>query len=279
MPPETDIVGGSAATRRDDDIPRTPPDESPGGPVLAPDATRRRRAALAAAALAVALGASACSAGDEATPAPYAPPTAEASVPVLQPGLPGEPARTVAPEDAAPPTDGDRYAAADVEFVQGMVTHHRQAVEMSGLAPGRAGDPGVAALAERIRLGQAPEVDVMVAWLERRGADVPPERSWLSGRGEVTGGGEDASADHHGGGAGGGAGMASAAEVRALAAADGDAFDALFVELMVRHHRGALAMVDEHAAGGVDLQVREMADEMTAVQTAEIAHLEGLRPA
>ena len=230
----------------------------------------------------VALALAGCSAPDDTSaPEAYAPPTAEATVPVLQPGMPGEPARTLAPEDAAPPTDGERWSPADAALLQQMVTHHRQAVEMSALAPERAGDPDVVALAERIGLGQEPEIQVMVGWLEQREQTVPPERSWLSGRGEVADG-TDAGAGAHGGhGAGSGsmAGMASAVEVQQLADARGEEFDALFVELMVRHHRGAIAMVEEHAAEGVDVQVREMADEMTAVQTAEIAHLESLRPA
>jgi len=231
--------------------------------------------------LLVVAGASACGPvhGDD-VPTAYAPPTAEASVPVLQPGLPGEPARTLAPTDVAPPTDGERWSPADVAFVQQMVTHHRQAVEMSALAADRAVDPDVAALAERIGLGQAPEVEVMVAWLEQRDQAVPLERSWLSGRGEVAAEGDVAPGGHgdHGDGAGSMAGMASAVEVQQLAASRGEGFDALFVDLMLRHHRGAVAMVEEHAADGVDVQVREMADEMTAVQTAEIAHLEALRP-
>ncbi|WP_299038181.1 DUF305 domain-containing protein [uncultured Pseudokineococcus sp.] len=240
------------------------------------------RAAASGLVVLAAVGTSSCSGSEDAAPPEaYAPPTAEASVPVLQPGLPGEPARTLAPEDAAPPTDGARWSPADAEFLQQMVTHHRQAVEMSALAAERAGDPDVAALAERIGLGQAPEVQVMTSWLEQRDQEVPPERSWLSGRGEVADGpdgGTDAHAGH-GSGSGSMAGMATAVEVQQLADARGEAFDALFVDLMVRHHRGALAMVEEHAGAGVDLQVREMADEMTAVQTAEIAHLEGLRPA
>lgn len=252
--------------------PRSTPQPTP------PTRTPPARWCAAALLVAVLAGGTACSpAEDDAAPAPYAPPTATASVPVIQPGMPGEPARTVAPEDAAPPVDGERWSEADAAFVQQMVTHHRQAVEMSALAVDRAGDPDVAAIAERIGLGQEPEVQVMEAWLEQRGQDAPPERSWLTGRGEVAGG--DAGHEHHGAAGGAMAGMASEAEVQQLAASRGPDFDALFVDLMVRHHRGALAMVAEHAGSGVDLQVREMADEMSAVQTAEIAHLEGLRPA
>jgi len=244
---------------------------------------RRRpvRRAVALAPLAVlALVAAGCTADDPGPAAAYSPPSASATVPLLVPGGPGDPVETVAPEDVTAPTGPEPWTEADAAFFQQMVTHHRQAVEMSALAADRAGDPDVAAIAERIGLGQEPEVDVMVAWLEERGLDVPPEQSWLSGRGEVTaeGSGHDGHGDHAGGGAHDMAGMATAAEVQQLAAAEGEAFDALYVDLMVRHHAGALSMVDEHQVGGVDVRVQEMADDVAAVQAAEIRHLEDMRP-
>lgn len=248
-------------------------------PVVRPARRRPGRTAVALAPLAaLALVTSGCTA-DEAGPATaYAPPSASATVPLLVPGGPGDPVETVAPEDVTAPTGPEPWTDADAVFFQQMVTHHRQAVEMSALAADRAGDPDVAAIAERIGLGQEPEVDVMVAWLEERGLDVPPEQSWLSGRGEVTadGAGHDGHGAH--GADGGMHGMASAAEVQQLAAAEGEEFDALYVDLMVRHHAGALSMVDEHQVGGADVRVQEMADDVAAVQAAEIRHLEDMRP-
>ncbi len=249
------------------------------------DRTARRRpgrravAALAPLA-ALALVASGCTADDAEPTTAYAPPSASATVPLLVPGGPGDPVETVAPEDVTAPTGPEPWTDADAAFFQQMVTHHRQAVEMSALAADRAGDPDVAAIAERIGLGQEPEVDVMVAWLEERGLDVPPEQSWLSGRGEVTaeGPGHDGHGAHGGSADGGMHGMATAAEVQQLAAAEGEEFDALYVDLMVRHHTGALSMVDEHQVGGVDVRVQEMADDVAAVQAAEIRHLEDMRP-
>ncbi len=89
---------------------------------------------------------------------------------VIQPGGPGEPATTVSPDAV---DRSDEWNHTDVAFVQMMIPHHGQALEMSELADKYAQDKRVRRLAERIRASQAPEIQAMSAWLEERNMEVP----------------------------------------------------------------------------------------------------------
>lgn len=144
---------------------------------------------------------------------------------IVQPGAPGEPTRVI---DAATATDtsGVRHTAADVAFMQGMIVHHAQALEMTALVPSHTTSPDITRLAERIAASQADEMTMMREWLTRRGA--------------VAG---DAHAHHHQHGDGAMPGMLSADEMAQLRAARGTRFDALFLAGMIEHHEGALTMV------------------------------------
>ncbi|WP_079170864.1 MULTISPECIES: DUF305 domain-containing protein [unclassified Streptomyces] len=123
--------------------------------------------AVAAAAALALTGALALSARDADTPSGARGPGAEASgTSVLAPGRPGEPARTLSPEEAAAAVPEDTPNAADFSYMRMMVVHHRQALVMTALAPDRAASPQVKNLAARIEAAQGPEIAAMQAWLE-----------------------------------------------------------------------------------------------------------------
>lgn len=181
-----------------------------------------------------------------------APATAQA--PVVVPGDPGEEARTIAPGETIPPSLlPPRPSAndADLRFVRLMIPHHTQAVEMSALAADRAKRPALERLADRIRVGQAPEIAVL--------------RQWLVDHRQAPAAGHEHDADM---------GMASAEEMRELAAARGDAFDRLYVRLMVRHHEGAIRMAQEQSVQGTDPRMLEMADAIAVEQGVEVRRLQ-----
>lgn len=181
-----------------------------------------------------------CSAS--ATPAP------PSSAPVIQPGTPGGPNQTLSSVPSTTPTvDPD-----DTAFLRDMMIHHSQAIQMSQWAASRATDKSVRALAERIRVGQQPEIDAMATVLRGWGQAVP-----------------DLAHAHHLDHSGM-PGMASPAQLAALSKASGKAFDKMFLELMIRHHQGAVTMSKNVAVKGQDLRTGEMAQEIGVTQTKEI---------
>lgn len=221
-----------------------------------------RRAALPLALLVLGLGLAACSGDDAPSVARPAPPTTftAGEVPVLVPGRPGEEAEVLAPGETGTRQNRLAYEDAEVAFVTGMVPHHAQALEMAALAPERAADPRVKALAARIAADQAPEIATMQAWLEQNGLPAADE---------------DARHGGHGGHGGGMKGMATEGDLARLVAAEGTAFDRLFLELMTEHHEGALAMVEE-VGSPVNAVVAEIAADTQAKQSVEIARMQQL---
>lgn len=192
---------------------------------------------------------------------PEAPPN---SAPVIVPGKPGEEASTIPPGEATPIKE-EPPNEADVEFIQNMIVHHAQAVEMARLVPDRAVDKSVKGIADRIGDSQQPEIDMMNRWLERY--DKPTV---------------DPSAPNHGGGHGGHGdhasmpGMATPEQLDALRAARGKRFETLFLQMMVAHHEGALVMVEEVRTAGVNVRVQEIADDIAVTQTDEIHRMRGM---
>jgi uncharacterized protein (DUF305 family) len=140
-----------------------------------------------------------------------------------------------------------------------MIVHHAQALVMVRAVAPDLTDPQVKALALRIGDEQEPEIGAMSGWLAGRGESVPPEAT----NPNLT--------DH---GAHSMPGMASEADLDRLAAATGPAADRLFLTLMIRHHQGALAMVDEHLRGAVDERVAETADDISVTQTKQIGQMQ-----
>jgi uncharacterized protein (DUF305 family) len=177
--------------------------------------------------------------------------------PIVQPGAPGEPSRLIRPGEANDVPQG-RYTAADVRFMQEMMPHHAQALEMVELVPSRTAREDVRVLARRIRLSQADEMDLMRRWLEVRGEHVPDGHA------------------HHAHGAALMPGMLTAAEMRQLSESRGEAFDRLFLELMIRHHEGAVTMVRElfAAGGGQESEVFAFASDVESDQAGEIARMQ-----
>lgn len=150
-----------------------------------------------------------------------------------------------------------RFTEADVRFVTGMITHHGQAIEMAEMAPDRAESGSVHTLAARILNAQRDEIALMERWLQDRGQAMPAHDAM----------------DH----AGHLPGMLSDADLEDLRRASGPAFDRLFLTYMIRHHRGAVAMVEELLAADAAVQgpaTFKLASDIHVDQSTEIARME-----
>ena len=184
---------------------------------------------------------------------------------IVQPGKPGDEPRTL---DEAPEIEPADTNDSDIAFAQMMVPHHAQALAMAAFAPEAGGSKAVRTFAERIAAAQKPEIVLMASWLTKRGQDAPTAAQIE--KGELGPLSMDAH-DHHGSHASMAdmPGMASEADLQRLAQVKGEAFDKLFLELMIMHHQGAMAMVDEGLAQGSDLELNELAAGIGADQSAE----------
>lgn len=185
--------------------------------------------------------------------------------PIFNPGAPGEASRVIS-RDEAVALSRTSHVEADVRFMQHMLVHHAQAVEMVELLKTRASSETVRRLGERIAQSQEAEMELMQEWLLGRGLPV-------------------AAADPHAGHQGHGAdpntpampGMLSPAQMATLAAADGPAFDRLFLEGMIQHHQGALDMVEDLLSApdtAEDPMLSEFTSSVTADQSAEILRMQ-----
>lgn len=154
------------------------------------------------------------------------------------------------------------YSQADVDFMSGMIPHHAQAVLMAGWVAGRTERRDLRVLAERIAVAQKDEIALMQTWLSDRGLEVPA-----------------ADATHHVMKHGDMEhrmlmpGMLSAEELAALEAARGAAFERLFLQSMIKHHQGAITMVDvlfKSYGAAQDETVFRFASDVYADQTTEI---------
>ncbi|QFU92970.1 DUF305 domain-containing protein [Amycolatopsis sp. YIM 10] len=194
-------------------------------------------------------------------------PPPQPSAGVLVPGKPGESATMVPPGEAGQHQQNVTLSEVDVNYVTNMIPHHRQAIVMTDLVAERASNELVRGVAGRIDAAQGAEIDQMSSWLTEHGKPVPPED---------TGG-------HAGHGSPGGhdhatmPGMATPEQLDALRAAKGTDFDRLFLELMIRHHEGALTMAEQQLAGGLNDRTQEMAQEVITGQTAEIERMRAVQ--
>ncbi len=202
--------------------------------------SRRPRAAL----ILALLGGAACRSQPEAAPAPG--PVASDSASVHHhhhsAGMPA----VVIPAGAL-------HTEADVRFMQGMIAHHAQAIHMSRLAAARGASPRLLRLAQKIDLSQAGEIALMQDWLRAHGQFAPDTSSWRTMTMD---------------------GMLTASELATLEGTRGDEFDSLYLQLMIRHHEGALKMVADLLAtprAAQDVDVNVLANEIEATQMAEIA--------
>ena len=203
-----------------------------------------------------------------------------ASPPIFQPGAPGEETRRLTPEESVA-LGQSRYTAADVRFMQHMIVHHSQAVEMNALIADRSTHEGVRLMGARIAASQISEIGMMRTWLERRGES--PEMSDMSGM-DHSAMADIADEPHAGHDMPPSetplmAGMLSPAQMARLADAEGDAFDRLFLTGMIHHHQGAIDMVEALRAepgAGEDPELSQFLSDIVADQSAEIARMRAL---
>lgn len=157
--------------------------------------------------------------------------------------------------DISVPADAS-HNAADVMFVQGMIPHHEQAVEMADLALANTTTAPILTLATQIRAAQDPEIQTMRGWL----------KTW---------GQKEMSMDD--GGHGAMDGMMGEGDMKKLEAARDGTFDPRFLEMMIEHHEGAIKMSEKVKADGKSAEVRTLADAIITAQQAEIAEMKALQ--
>ena len=177
---------------------------------------------------------------------------------VVQPGAPGQPTRTLPPSTRAtlPPR-----SPADVQFMQGMIMHHAQAVEMTALIESHTENKDLRSLGARISSSQSDEIKFMKRWLAARGEPISPPMPEMPGM--------DMSSHPT-------AlmpGMLTPKQMEALKKAKGEEFDHLFLTGMIQHHNGALIMVKDlfdTAGAGQDAELFNFATDVDSGQRAEI---------
>lgn len=177
---------------------------------------------------------------------------------VVQPGAPGAPSHQLPPNTTATPLQA---ISADVEFMQGMIMHHSQAVEMTALIPARTTNAQVRLLGERISRSQADEIRFMKRWLAARGKTTSMEMPGMPGM-DMSGNAMHAMP-----------GMLTPEQMEALRKATGAEFDRLFLTGMMQHHNGALVMVKdlfETRGAGQDAELFDFATDVDSGQRAEI---------
>ena len=184
-----------------------------------------------------------------------------AQVPIIQPGLPGESGQQITATDAIA-IAAVGYTPDDVQFMQDMIPHHHQALQMAELVAERTNRPEIVDVAGRIESSQEDEISFMQEWLAERGETVPDPAGQRAMRMQDMM-----------------AGMATSEQMEALAAAEGTAFDRLFLELMIVHHEGAVTMVQElHSTQGAayDPVLFEFTNDVQNDQAAEIDRMSAL---
>jgi uncharacterized protein (DUF305 family) len=200
---------------------------------------------------------------------------AEEPAPIVQPGAPGQNSKVLSPAAAAVPPKAP--AAADVSFMQGMIMHHEQAVEMTGLLRTRSKDPAMQALGKRMSISQSDEIEFMKQWLQDRGA--PTSMPMQHDMAHMDHSDPKAMAAMHAAAMPLMPGMLTPQQMEALAKASGPAFDHLFLTGMIQHHKGALTMVDDlfsNPAAGQDSVLYDFATDITNTQSAEIKIMQGM---
>ncbi len=194
------------------------------------------------------------------SPSAQTPATSPSDTPrIVQPGAPGQPTRVITAEELAQ-VAGLAYTEVDVHFMQSMVPHHAQALEMTELVRRHAKSSSVRRLALRMEISQRDEIDLIEGWLKGHGEAVrlQPEA--------------------------GGAmslmpGMLTPEQMQRLASARGDDFDRLFLELMIQHHQGAIVMVQDlfkSSGAAQESTIFQFASNVDSDQAMEIARMRRL---
>jgi uncharacterized protein (DUF305 family) len=187
-----------------------------------------------------------------------------ATAPIVQPGAPGQPSKTLPPN-----TTGHAPAAspADIDFMQGMIMHHSQAVEMTALIPSHTDNKEVQLLGARISRSQSDEMRFMKRWLLLRGQ---PTSMAMPGMPDMDMSGHPMAPMP---------GMLTPAQMTALRAAHGPEFDHLFLTGMIQHHNGALIMVKQlfdTPGAGQDADLFDFATDADNTQRAEIKIMQNM---
>ena len=182
-----------------------------------------------------------------------------AQAPIVQPGAPGQKGKTLSPQTAR--TTLPAPAEADVSFMQGMIHHHSQAVEMVELLRTRGQSKELRNFGERITISQSDEIEYMKKWLADRGKPAMDHSHMDHGTMPLM------------------PGMLTPAQMKALSEASGPQFDHLFLTGMIQHHTGALVMVDDlfdTAGAGQDGVLFDFATDIDNTQRAEIKIMQGM---
>ena len=182
--------------------------------------------------------------------------------PIVLPGAPGAAPRVI-DEDEATRLSDTRFSPADVKFMQDMIVHHQQAVDLAALVEGRSNNSDIVAIAGRIDASQADEIAFMREWLAERGQPAAMQHH----------AGMDHAAHHLM------MGMATRAQVAELGTLESTAFDRLFLQLMVRHHGGAIDMVEtlhDQPGTAYDPVMFEFTNDLVKEQQAEIDRMNAI---
>jgi uncharacterized protein (DUF305 family) len=181
--------------------------------------------------------------------------------PIIQPGAPGESVRALSADEAIEIANTS-HSPDDVKFMQDMIPHHRQAMEMAELVADRTNRPEINDVAGRINVSQRDEIDFMRQWLSSRGERVPVPTSY-----------DAMHTDHRM------AGMATPRQLEELAQSEGTDFDRMFLRLMITHHEGAVTMVEElleQPGSAYDPVLFEFTNDVTNDQSSEIERMNAL---
>lgn len=186
------------------------------------------------------------------------------SVPIIQPGAPGQASKDVSAAKAADESHVG-YTDADITFMQGMIHHHAQALDMVDLLNRNTSSDAMRQLGKRIALSQTDEIKMMQNWLRARGKEAPDPRA------HAMAGMPGMSMDHVMM-----PGMLTADQMKHLAELKGPEFDKAFLTGMIQHHKGALTMVKEllgTAGAAQDADIFNFSANIEADQSAEIERM------
>ena len=187
-------------------------------------------------------------------------PVGTAGTRIIQPGAPGETARTFDTAELEA-IGGLSYSEADVRFMRGMIPHHGQALDMTAMVSARATTDGFGSMALRMQISQRDEIRLMERWLTEREEEVTPtnaHRMMMTGDMALM------------------PGMLNAGQMEQLASATGQEFERLFLEFMIMHHEGALTMVQtlfNSSGAGQESLIFKFATDVDADQTIEILRM------
>jgi uncharacterized protein (DUF305 family) len=182
---------------------------------------------------------------------------------IVQPGAPGTPSKTLPPSTSA---TAPRASQADIDFMQGMIMHHSQAVEMTALIPSHTEDKDVRAIGARISRSQSDEINFMKRWLVARGQSTSMA---MPGMPDMDKNGHSMLMP----------GMLTPVQMEALRNARGAEFDRLFLTGMIQHHGGALVMVKElfeSPGAGQEADIFDFVTDVDSGQRAEIRIMQNM---